>query len=423
MNNIQQLLHQLCPNGVDYKRLGEVFIQFNGMTGAKYKWKENGNCVFIDYLNVYNNLKIDVTKLCNATVQNHNQETLKKGDILFTSASETPDECALSSVIEDDIKEGVFMDDHLFGLRIKEEYDNCCITGYWKYAFRSPEFRKEVSRVVRGVTRFYISKRDFMNLFIPLPPLPVQRAIAAVLDRFTQLETELETELQCRKKQYEYYRDSLLNFDNDNVQWVKLGDIGTFYGGLSGKSKKDFNDKGNAKYITYMNVYKNAAVNLDVAERVNVAKEEHQHVVEYGDILFTGSSETPEECGFSSVVTTQLDEEVYYLNSFCFGFRLNDATIYIPDFLKHLFRGNALRKAINKTASGVTRYNVSKARFAKLLIPLPPLSVQRRIVGILDRFEALTTSISEGLPAEIDARRRQYEYYRDRLLTFKRKEQ
>ena len=91
-----------------------------------------------------------------------------------------------------------------------------------------------------------------------------------------------------------------------------------------------------------------------------------------------------------------------------------------PDFSKYLFRSTALRSQIKRTANGVTRFNVSKALMSKVTIPIPPLEVQRQIVQILDRFDALCNDLTQGLPAEIEARRKQYEYYRDQLLNFKR---
>ena len=196
----------------------------------------------------------------------------------------------------------------------------------------------------------------------------------------------------------------------DGVQFKELGELGEFYGGLSGKSKEDFKD-GNAKFITYMNVYSNIALKVDVEDTVKVSPDEKQNTIEYGDVLFTGSSETPDECGMSSVLTTQTEEKLY-LNSFCFGFRLYDKSLFLPDFLKYLFRSSELRKAIKKTASGVTRYNVSKAKMARIQVPLPPLAAQREIVHVLDKF----TLLSSELAAELAARRVQYEYYRDKLL-------
>lgn len=198
----------------------------------------------------------------------------------------------------------------------------------------------------------------------------------------------------------------------NGVKFVKLREVGEFYGGLSGKTKEDFKD-GNAKFITYKNIYSNLSLDIDVEDKVFVAEGEKQNTVQYGDVLFTGSSETPDECGMSSVLTTPTDEKLY-LNSFCFGWRLFDKSIYLPDFLKHLFRCSSIRKEIGKTASGVTRFNVSKKKMQELQIPLPPLAVQSEIVRILDKF----TLYKSELAAELAARLQQYEYYRDQLLTF-----
>ena len=151
--------------------------------------------------------------------------------------------------------------------------------------------------------------------------------------------------------------------------------------------------------------------------RDRIGNDERQRSLAYGDVIFTGSSESLEEVGMTSVVTRQLAEPLY-LNSFCIGFRMNDDSLLNPEFAKHLFRSGPLRAQIIKTANGVTRINVSKVRLAKILIPLPPTAEQERIARILDQFEALTGDLHIGLPAEIAARRKQYEHYRDRLLTF-----
>lgn len=192
----------------------------------------------------------------------------------------------------------------------------------------------------------------------------------------------------------------------DGVEYKTLGELGEFYGGITGKTKDDFVD-GNEKFITYMNVYKNIKLDLDVSDRVKISPNEKQRTLEYGDILFTGSSETPEECGISSVLADKTDEKLY-LNSFCICYRFNDTALFNPEFSKYLFQSYELRKQIKKTASGVTRFNVSKEKMKKVKIPVPPLPVQEEIVRILDKFTSLE--------AELEARRVQYEYYRDELL-------
>ena len=166
-----------------------------------------------------------------------------------------------------------------------------------------------------------------------------------------------------------------------------------------------------------MNVYSNIALDQSANEFVSILPDEKQNVLQYGDALFTGSSETPNECGMSSVVTTE-PKEPLYLNSFSFGFRLDNISTYHPDFLKHLLRSTAIRDQIAKTANGVTRFNVSKALFAKIILPIPPIELQVKIASILDRFETLVNDLSKGLPAEIEAVKARYEYYRNKLLTF-----
>ena len=138
MNRIDSLIKKMCPNGVEYHKLSEISYSLRGMSNVKNKWDDTGNCQFIDYMNAYKNLKINVNDLPYATVKKkENQTILKKGDILFTAASETIDECAISSVIEDDICDGIFLDDHLFGIRLNDTYDGLYSIKFLKSGFKS----------------------------------------------------------------------------------------------------------------------------------------------------------------------------------------------------------------------------------------------------------------------------------------------
>lgn len=133
------------------------------------------------------------------------------------------------------------------------------------------------------------------------------------------------------------------------VRFQSLGDLGEFFGGLSGKTKADFTD-GNARYISYVNVFRNPAVDLNAADRVRVAPSERQRQLRTGDVIFTGSSESAAEVAMSSVVTDAVTEPLF-LNSFCIGFRPNDLDIMEPAFAKHLFRSGQLRSALIRTAN------------------------------------------------------------------------
>lgn len=197
---------------------------------------------------------------------------------------------------------------------------------------------------------------------------------------------------------------------------VRLKEIGTFYSGLSGKSKSDFSE-GNALLVTYRNIFNNPVLNPAIKDTVVVGKNEKQNEVLWGDILITGSSETPADAGMSSVVLFTPQEKMY-LNSFCFGFRLNDMNEVLPSYIGHLLRSTSIRAAISKTAFGVTRFNVNRMRFADIEIPLPPLNIQKEIVSILDSF----TSLIDKMKQEAEMRKKQMDYYREKLFSFGKEE-
>ena len=203
---------------------------------------------------------------------------------------------------------------------------------------------------------------------------------------------------------------------NSGVEFKKLGEVGIFYSGLSGKNKYDFIN-GNAKFISYKNVFNNMEIDLNINDTVKVNENESQNTIKYADVLFTGSSETLEESGMSSVVTSE-PQDNFYLNSFCFGLRFFDNIKILPQFSKYLFRASHIRKQIIKCSQGVTRYNLSKKKMENIEIPIPPLEVQAEIVRILDTFTKDVNELIDLLKREQELRKKQYSYYRDKLLTF-----
>lgn len=421
MSEIKKLIERLCPDGVEYKRIDSLFETFSGMTGVSDKWKETGNCQFIDYLNVYNNMRVDVKNLPFATVKNPQQNTLQKGDILLTCASETPDECAMSSVIRDDINEGIFLDDHLFAIRLKSEHKNIVNTAFLNYYMHSSAFRIQVCKKVRGVTRFYITGKPFMSLEIPVPPIEVQSKIVEILDNFTELESELESELEARRKQYEYYRNQLLTFDKVggarfDVKWMKLGDVCDIKGriGFRGYTIKDQVEKSEgALTLTASNIVKQ---HIDYNKNTYITWEKYYEspeiMVKNGDIIV---------CQRGSIgkiaIVEHLNEEATINPQLLLLKNINCNNKYLTYYLTSCH----FQKALSKIVGHGTVQMIAQKDLKNLLIPIIPEQEQQRIVSILDRFEALTTDLQSGLPAEIEARRKQYEYYREQLLTFKRK--
>lgn len=188
----------------------------------------------------------------------------------------------------------------------------------------------------------------------------------------------------------------------------KLSDIGHSYAGLRSKTKNDFHDSGSAKFVTYRNINQNYFIDKDELGYVDVASEENQNKVIKGDILFTGSSETPDEVGISSVMMKEEDD--IFLNSFCFGYRFNSDE-FVPRFYGYYFRSNQFRNAVLPLAQGSTRYNLSKNELLKIKVPIPLYKEQNKIAAILtsvdeaiEKTEAIieqTETVKKGLMQEL----------------------
>ena len=183
--------------------------------------------------------------------------------------------------------------------------------------------------------------------------------------------------------------DRKIRFKDKNAntfpEWqnTTLSDIGNFYNGLSGKNKDDF-ITGNSEYVTYMNVFKNTIADENICERVNVSEFEHQNIVQYGDILFTQSSETMEEVGFSSV---WISSKTPFLNSFCFGLRLKNLSFVYPQFMGYLLRSYKLRILIMRESQGATRINLSSERLKNIKFMLPCFDEQVVIADLIMKID------------------------------------
>ncbi|WRC45372.1 restriction endonuclease subunit S [Helicobacter pylori] len=436
MHKIELLLQTLAPKGVGFKTLEEVFEIRNGYTPSKNnpKFWEKGTIPWFRMEDLRENGRILKDSIQHITPKALKGKKLFPKNSIIISTTATIGEHAL--LIVDSLANQQFT--------FLSKKANCDIALDMKFFFYQCFLLGEWCKKNTNVSGFAsVDMTAFKKYKFPIPPLEIQQEIVKILDAFT----ELNTELNARKKQYQYYQNMLLDFNDINqnhkdakerlahkpypkrlktllqtlapkgVGFRKLGEIGEFYGGLVGKSKKSFS-QGNKFYVPYINVFNNPQLDLNALESVQIGDKEKQNTIQLGDVLFTGSSENLEDCAMSCVVTQKIEKDIY-LNSFCFGFRFFDKNLFNPSFLKHFLRDYNFRKNISKVANGVTRFNVSKQLLSKITIPIPPLEIQQEIVKILDQFSLLTTDLLAGIPAEIKARKKQYEYYREKLLTFK----
>ena len=390
MSKLDELIKELCPDGVEYKTLGELGEFYGGLTGKSKNDFVDGNAKFITYMNVYKNLKLNLDVSEKVKIApNENQRTIEYGDVLFTGSSETPDECGISSVLADRTDEQLYLNSFCICYRFNNK--ELFHPEFSKYLFRSDNLRKQIVKTASGVTRFNVSKEKMRKVVVPIVPLPVQEEIVRILDTFTSLTTELTTELTARRKQYEYYRDALLTRET-KVEIKKLGEIAEI--GVGNKPEQILEEKTKYEYI-------NAGTTNSGYTVTSNCK---------GDTVTTPSR------GQGGIGFVGYQKNDFYLGPLCYKIRSLDTKLVLNKYIFYYLQSNNEQILKIKNSGGVP--SVNRADLINITISLPPLSVQQRIVNVLDNFDAICSDLKIGLPAEIDARKKQYEYYRDLLLTF-----
>ena len=295
--------------------------------------------------------------------------------------------------------------------------------------------QSSIFNLKKGVGVPHVYAKDLAVFSIPIPPLSVQAHIVEILDKFTQLEAELEkelaAELEARKKQYAYYRDRLLKFSqcpplNVNIEWKTLGEVMEIVTDFTAAGSFASNAQ-NVRYLQEPN-YALLVRTTDIKQGFKSTEKfiyVDQHAFEY---LWRVNLD--KECIILPNVGKNCGE-VYHSSPTTLPYKncvLGPNAILVRSekasnkFLYYLFQAEYFQKELAKITSDAGQGKFNKTNLKQIILPLPPLSEQRRIVDILDRFDTLTNSISEGLPKEIALRRKQYEYYRDALLNFPRAE-
>lgn len=372
MSQIQELIRRLCPNGVEFKDLGRIVIIKNG---KDYKHLVPGNIPvygsggIMTYVNkyVYNKPTVLIPR---------------KGSLGNIFYIDTPF-WNVDTIFYTEIDTKQIEAKYLYYVLAKQHLENLNKAGG-----------------VPSLTQSILNK-----VKIPVPPLEVQNEIVRILDTFTshtaELQTELQAELQARKEQYEYYRNKLLTF-NKYTQRKKLSSLVSF-----------MNGKGHEKYIK--NTGKYIVVNSKFISTNGKIKRysDLQITPLFKNMILMVMSDLPKGKALAKCFIVE-ENNKYTLNQRIGAFTIKNTEI-ITRFLYHVLNRN---KQLLAYDNGLEQTNLRKDEILNILIPIPSLSEQQRIVTILDKFEDLVNELTEGLPAEISAVQEQYEYYRNKLLSF-----
>ena len=386
MSKLDELIRELCPDGVEYKRFDEVCtlnarIGWQRLTKAEYMSK--GDYLLITGTDFTETHEIDYSTCVYVTEERYKQDPkiqLKNGDILITKDG------TLGKVAQvKGLEMPATLNGGVFVVRCKDgSLENRFILHY----LLSNHFQSVVEQQKTGSTISHLTQTLFSRLMIPLPPLEVQREIVRILDNFTNLTAELTAELTARKNQYEFYRDKLLTYDS-KTKIVPLKDVAEIERGTR-VVRSQLTEDG------LYPVFQNALTPMGYNDKAN----------RLGNNTFLICAGAAGQIGYSDVDFWAADD--------CYTFKCCEKLE--NRYLFQVLKNNQHRIDAQVRRASIPR--ISREAVGNIRIPIPPLDVQNRIVNVLDNFEKICSDLNIGLPAEIEARQKQYEYYRDKLLTF-----
>lgn len=390
MSKLEELIQQLCPDGVEYKPLGEVVDFTDGYSFKSEDFTDSGNYQVIKITDIFDG-KINIGK----TYINKLPEKLKKkqqltGGEIVVAMSGSTGKGGYNTL------KNVVVNQRIAILRNTNKIDN----GFLKHLLVNSTFEDYCFKNGTGPQN-NISKSLMLKYSIPLPPLEIQREIVRILDQFTELSAELSAELTARKKQYEYYRDKLLTHSN-GATWMTLGDIGNVCM-CKRIMKAETSREGDVPFFKIGTFGKEPDAYIS-QKKFNEYREKYSFP-QKGDVLISAAGTIGRTVVYNGEPAYYQDSNIVWLS--------NDETKVLNRYLFYYYQLQPWAVSTGGTIARLYNDNISKAK-----ISVPPLKEQHRIVSILDHFDALCNDLTSGLPAEIEARRKQYEYYRDKLLTF-----
>ena len=398
MSKLEELIAELCPHGVNYDYLLNVADVLYGFPcdATKFNSEKTGTPL------------IRIRDVLNGITDTYTVEEvpceyiIHKGDLLIG--------------MDGNFHTGVWKGEDAFlcqrVCKIFSKNEAVILNGFLIHLLKPMMKRIEESKN-SGTVKHLLAK-DLKGVKVPVPPLEVQREIVRVLDDFTFLSAELSAELSARRKQYIYYRDSLLNFSNDNIPIRKIGEVTRVFSAAR-VHKNEWTMEGvpffrSSDVIAAFNGENNsrgkAFISYELYEKLSAKSGK----IEKDDLLITGGG----SIGIPYIVPT--DDPLYVKDADLLCIKKND--VLLSRFLYHFFLSTSFRDYLRNITHDATIAHYTITQIENTPVPVPDIETQKRLVNVLDNFEKICNDLNIGLPAEIDARQKQYEYYRDKILDF-----
>lgn len=408
MSKLKKLIDEFCPNGVKSMKLGEVCDFVNGFAFKSSLFREDGEKI-IRITNI-NGRTVDIDDVKYFYKEDYKtdleQFSIQYGDILIAMSGATTGKIGYYN----------YNDISYLNQRVgKFKPHNGILSSRYLYHVLLAN-SGTLYVLAGGGAQPNLSSTKLMETFeIPVPPIVVQEEIAKILDRFAEYAAELQAELQARQEQYEYYRNKLLTFNEigggiQGVIWMKMSEIGTFIRGKRFVRTDIVND--GVPCIHYGDMY--TYYGLYATKSKGMLRNELAPKMRYAqknDVVIVAAGENKEDIGIGMA---WLGDEPAAVHDACFIFK---SDLY-PQYVSHYLRTKYYHKQIVKHVSEGKICSISAKGLGNAIIPIPPYEEQVRIATQLNKFDALVSDLVQGLPAEIAAVQKQYEYYRDKLLSF-----
>ncbi len=396
MSKLDELIAELCPDGVEYASIGSLIKRI----------RERGkDDISVQQVYVVSNSLGIVRAEDYRDNTIHSEDTSNYTIIRKNMFAYNPSRLNIGSIAMLKEEEPGLVSPMYVVFSIDETQ---IVKEYFEYVLKSPYVMNKINSYKEEGARFRFNFDRWDWIRIPLPPLPVQQEIVRILDNFTELTAELTTELTARRKQYEYYRDLLLTF-GDEVPRVAIDDLFNIRNGYTpSKSNKEYWENGVIPWFRMEDIRENGRILSNALQYVSINAVKGRPFPANSIIISTSAT-----IGEHALIQTEfLANQRFTILSLKNEYQ--DVNIKYLFYYCYIF-GEWCKN--NLTLGHFA--SVDMVAFKKFRIPLPPLKEQERIVAILDRFDALCNDLTSGIPAEIEARQKQYEYYRDKLLSFK----